>query len=173
MRSGSATSRRRRVSPLAQNESSRLGRVTAAIRVIIALYREDIELALAAENAVRVRVPEVNAFHVSVRSRHRASDNQWFAQLDIDVGDGSTAVVMRGMLTTLVEAHFRQRYENEVILDTRAKLGRSELARLPEPVRKHDNDFYEEYARKLARFYLGGARALQPGRVGPGKGSRR
>lgn len=163
----------RRIAPPEHGESSRLGRVTAAIRVIIALYREDIELALAAENAVRVRVPEVNAFRISIRSRHRASANQWFARLGIDVGDGPTAAVMRGMLTTLVEAHFRQRYENEVILDTRAELGRADRTRLPELVRKHDDDFYEEYARKLARFYLGGARALQSGRAVPGKGSRR
>jgi len=135
--------------------------VLATVKSLIALYREYIELALAADGAVAVRIPDVNTFQARLLARHRVSDNEWFARLGIDVADPASAAVVRGMLTTLIEVHFRRRYENEVVTGPREGLSRAERASLPELSVHYDDAFYDRYARQLTKFYLGGARALR------------
>jgi AcrR family transcriptional regulator len=149
--------------------------VRFTVRALVTLYREHLELALAADSVMTVRVPEVNTLQARLLARHRYVNNGWFARLGIDLSDVASAAVMRGMLTNLIEAHFRQRFANEEIIGPPTGLSRAEKAELPELSVRYDDAFYERYSEKLASFYMSGVEALRgrtPARRQPARPKR-
>jgi AcrR family transcriptional regulator len=153
----------RAVTPPPQELESLERHVRFTVRSLVSLYRDHLELALAANCVMTVREPEANTLQARLLVQHRQVNNAWFERLGVDVSDMAVAAVMRGMLTTLIEAHFRQRFENEEIIGPRHGLNRAEAAALPELSARYDDRFYERYIEKLARFYLGGTAALRSG----------
>jgi AcrR family transcriptional regulator len=136
--------------------------ILGTVQVLIRFYRENTELAIAAENSGTERIPEVSSLVARLRAGYREYNNEYFAGLGLDLSDPAAMTLMRGLLTVVVANHIHARYEHEVVVGQPQGLTREEKARLPELRTKYDDRFYEQFARKFADFYLAGVEAIRP-----------
>jgi len=133
--------------------------VNSNISAIVGVYRDDIELAIAAEKVLWMDIPEVHAAQIHLHRAHRADLDRWFASMGLDPKDLPRMAVARGLITNLVGAHFTARYHYENIISPATRktlLGRG----VRELTAKYDDDFYEEYCSHLTDLYLAGIEAL-------------
>ncbi|UCG43476.1 MAG: hypothetical protein JSU73_02340, partial [candidate division WOR-3 bacterium] len=133
--------------------------VLSNISAIVEVYRSDIELAIAAERVLWMDIPEVHAAQIHQHKAHRADLDQWFRSVGLDIGDRPVMAIARGLVTSLVSAHFNARYHYEFVLSpaTRKQLVDAQPAGYGAG---YDDAFYEEYCRHLAEMYLSAMEAL-------------
>ena len=141
--------------------------IRATVEALVRFYRENTELALAAENAGASTVPEARLLAARLRAVHRERNNRYFRILGVDLDDPAAMTVMRGLLTIVISRHFHARYEQEVVAGPPQGLTPGEREKLPELSTKYDDAFYERFTGKLAAFYLGGVRAIRAERSAP------
>lgn len=129
--------------------------VFANISAIVKVYRDDIELAIASQRVLWMDIPEVHAAQIHQHKAHRADLDRWFRSVGLDINDRPKMAVARGLVTSLVSAHFNARYHYEFVLSpaTRKELVDAQPA-------GYDDAFYEEYCRHLAEMYLSAMEAL-------------
>ncbi len=133
--------------------------VFANISAIVKVYRGNIELAIAAERVLWMDIPEVHSAQIHQHKAHRADLDRWFKNIGLDINDRPKMAVARGLITSLVSAHFNARYHYEYVLSpaTREKLVDAQPAGYGTG---YDDAFYEEYCRHLTEMYLGAMEAL-------------
>jgi|GEM_PF-486680 AcrR family transcriptional regulator len=136
--------------------------ILGTVQALIRFYRENTGLAIAAENSGTERIPEVSSLVARLRAGYRQHNNEYFAWLGLDLNDPAAMTVMRGLLTNVVAMHIHGRFEREDVVGQPQGLTRAERAKLPELSTKYDDRFYEQFARKLADFYLAGIQAIRP-----------
>ena len=139
--------------------------VFANISAIVGVYRDDLELAIAAERVVWMDIPEVHAARIHRHNAHRADMDRWFENIGIDIGDRAKMSVARGLVTNLVSGHFNSRYHYEYVMtpETREEVEDDESSGLGTG---YDDAFYEQYCRYLTDMYLGAMEALAGKPVG-------
>ena len=129
------------------------------IEAIVKVYRDDIELAIAADKVLWLDIPEVHAAQIHLHRAHRSDLDHWFESMGLDPDNQPQMAVCRGLITNLVAAHFTSRYHYEHIISPatrKALLGRG----AKEVSAKYDDAFYEKYCSYLADLYMAGITAL-------------
>lgn len=136
-------------------------RVRMIIKDLIAFFRNNRKLALVAFNLMPFDIPEIIDFRLDWVSAHREKMDRHFTEMGLDTEDVVQMNVIRGVVTTLVLAHFQHEYMWENI---KHSAGKSETAR--KIIRKDTkmncsiDDYYEKYAEGLTTLYLYGVHGL-------------
>jgi len=127
---------------------------------LVRFYGDNIELAIAANSAADLDIPEIHDTAMRLNGPHRPMVGRFFEQLGLDTTDAAVVYIVRGFLTNMVYVHFRDRFVREQILAKHPELRKvdRETAYFPGP--PFDAGFYSRYAAKLAEFYLGGVAAI-------------
>ena len=135
-------------------------RVRRAARLMVALFRDHTELALAAANSHEVPIPEIHDLRIQIQSAHREALTDHFRRLGLDVEDRVLMSLLSGLLTTIILQHFRDRYFAEQMLESPEWLARANRELLHQPEFKPDEAFYARFAELLADLYLRGIKGL-------------
>lgn len=146
--------------------------VFANISAIVGVYRDNLELAIAAERVLWMDIPEVHAAQIEQHKAHRADMDRWFQNIGIDIGDRPKMAVARGLITSLVSAHFTARYHYEYVLSPVTR--KSLVGDVPAGYGTgYDDAFYQQYCRHLTEMYISAMEALAGRPVGGcGKGEK-
>ncbi len=134
--------------------------VSRLIRNLIAFYRENLLLAVAAERTTEIENAELQELHIRLSGAHRPMVNNYFRDLGLDPDDRPTMAVFRGFLTRMVLMHFQARLQWQEQVRRRPRLKQVEERELGECADDCDDAFYEGFARVLETFYIRGARAV-------------
>jgi len=135
-------------------------RVRTSVRNIIKLYRDDTELALAIAKCSGVDIPELHELQARLVAARRRGLNEHFARLDLDTEDPVQMSVVRGLLTTLIAAHFEARFAWEQMFKSSQHVRLLEKQLLHEPEVEFDDEYYRRYAEMLSNLYLYGVTGM-------------
>ncbi len=135
-------------------------RVRTSVRNIIKLYRDDIELAIAAMKCSSVDVPELHELQARLAAARRRGLNEHFARLGLDTTDPGQMSVVRGLLTTLITAHFEARFAWEQVFQSSQHVRLLEKQLLHEPEVEFNDEYYLRYAELLSDLYLYGVTGM-------------
>ena len=135
-------------------------RVRRTARLMVALFREHTELALAAVNSHEVPIPEIHDLRTRIQSAHREALTEHWRRLGLDVEDRVLMSLLSGLLTAIILQHFRDRYFTEQMLETTEWRAKAVLEPQHRPEFKPDGAFYERFAELLADLYLRGIKGL-------------
>jgi TetR/AcrR family transcriptional regulator len=135
-------------------------RVRTSVRNIIKLYRDDVELAIAAMKCSNVDVPELHELQARLAAARRRGLNEHFARLGLDAADPGQMSVVRGLLTTLITAHFEARFAWEQVFQSSQHVRLLEKQLLHEPEVEFDDEYYRRYAELLSDLYLYGVTGM-------------
>jgi len=136
--------------------------VRSMIQNLIKFYRKNAEIAMVACNIVPFDVPEILDLKAKWVIEYRERLNKFYKQLGFDTYDVVQMSFIRGVLTTIVQAHFTHRYFYENIMQTAAKSKYLQEHVLPEATLKYDDPYYDRYTAMLTNFYLYGLNGIIP-----------
>ncbi len=135
-------------------------RIRIAIQNVIDFYRNNRELAMVAFNTLPIDIAEVLDLKLKWVAAKRKGTNKFFCQLGVDMTDVVTRSVIRGVLTTLIGDHFQFRYIWEHILKSPEQTRFAKEHKMKVPMLKFDDNYYKNYAEKLATLYFHGLYGL-------------
>jgi AcrR family transcriptional regulator len=138
------------------------------VRNLIAFYRDNLLLALAVERTSDVENEELLEQRIRLAGARRPMVDSYFADLGLDPKDQPTMALFRGFLTRAILIHFQDRLAWEDQLKRRPKLREIEEREFGLTQPRYDDQFYEEFAQVLERFYVQGACAVAALRRKPG-----
>ena len=131
-------------------------RLRMIARGLVRFFRENTELAMVGLNVLPIDLPEIIDLKVKWVTENRDVTKGLFEQLGVDMEDVLQMHVFRGLLTTIVNAHFQSKYAWEHVLEAVAKSEKKPEWLTDEPEEKLDDAFYEEYSDMLVELYLNG-----------------
>ena len=131
--------------------------ILKVIQNLIKFYRENTILAIAAHNTFAVDMPEIADLEMKWVVSRRKQINEHFIKFGLNTADSVTMTVMRGLVSTIISAHFQSKYAWECTKRS-CKLDTKKIEEFvdEETAPELNDDFYEKYAEILANFYLHG-----------------
>jgi len=135
-------------------------RVRISVRNLIELYRTHTELAIAAMKTSGLDIPEMHEMQARSVAQRRQGLNEHFARLGLDTDNAVQMSVVRGLLTTLITAHFEAKFTWEQMFRSSKHVRLLEKQLLHEPEIEYDDAYYQRFGDMLTDLYLYGVTGM-------------
>lgn len=132
------------------------------IHSLVTFYRKNAEIAIVACNIVPIDVPEILGLKTKWVVEYRERLNKFYKQLSLNTRDAVQMSFIRGMLTTIVQAHFTHRYFYEHVMQVASRLKYLKKNIIPVAMLKYDDTYYDRFTEMLTNFYLYGLNGIIP-----------
>jgi len=136
------------------------GRVRLIARGLVDFFKGNTELAMAGFSVFPIDEPEIVDLKVKWATDNRKVTAGLFEQLGVDMDDTVQSNVVRGLLTGIIQSHFRFKYAWKHMVEAAARSGQTWERITEEPQEELDDAFYEKYSDMLADLYLHGLTSI-------------
>lgn len=135
-------------------------RVRLIARGLVEFFKENTELAMVGFSVFPIDEPEIVDLKIRWATDNRKVTAGLFKQLGVDMDDTVQSNVFRGLLTAIVESHFRFKHAWKHMVEAAAKSGQTWERIMQEPAEKLDEPFYDKYSDMLSELYLHGLTSI-------------
>ena len=135
-------------------------RVRLIARGLVDFFKENTELGMVGFSVFPIDEPEIVDLKVKWATDNRKVTAGLFEQLGVDMDDTVQSNVVRGLLTAIVQSHFRFRHAWKHMVEAATRSGQTWERITEEPAEKLDDAFYEKYSDMLSELYLHGLTSI-------------